>query len=312
LKKSSICLKNLKKISRLGTPGIVTGVFLAFTLIVIILYNSSVGLANDIGIQEPSMADVDISLAPPSVVADAEQMAAEVVGINAENYQKVVKELVGSYLDALSADIVIFFNSGGMGWNYVYQTPGWESILNGIVDEIETLGYHPLLLNYSRTSRDFWSNIKEVIEAATRYTKKVIGMEKRVQFLNDHLPNLQFIIAGESTGSVISEEAMKYFRDNPNVYTIQTGCPFWYKTTDQPRTLRIMSNGYGIDTFSYGNLPSMVWCTFKGWFGLESPEENAGNVLKSLRAPGHDYTWDYDAIRSDIVGFLETNFPKKN
>ena len=312
MKKSSINLKSLKKINKLGTPGIVTGVFLAFTLFVLILYNSGVGLASDIGIQEPSMTDVDISLAPPSVVADAEQMAAEVVGVNAENYQKVVRELVGSYLDALSADVVIFFNSGGMGWNYVYQTPGWQSILNGIVYELKMLGYHPLILNYSRTSRDFWSNIKETIEAATRYTQKVIGMENRVKFLIDHLPNLKFIIAGESTGSVISEEAMKYFRENPNVYSIQTGCPFWYKTTDQARTLRITSNGYGVDTFAYGNVPSMIWCTFRGWFGFESPEENAGNVLKTFRAPGHDYTWNYDAIRSDIVGFLKENFPEQN
>jgi hypothetical protein len=56
----------------------------------------------------------------------------------------------------------------------------------------------------------------------------------------------------------------------------------------------------------------MVWCTAKGWVGMESPEENAGNVLKSFRAPGHDYTWNYDYIRNTITGFLEENFPKKN
>ena len=224
MKKPSIHFKDLKKISKLGTPGIVTGVFLAFTILVLILYNSSVGLANE-GIQEPSMADVDTSLAPLSVVADAEQMAADVVGKDAQNYQKVVKELVGSYLYALSADVVIFFNSGGMGWNYAYQTPGWQSILNGMVYELKMLGYHPLILNYSRTNRDFWSNIKETIEAATRYTQKVVGMESRVKFLNDHLPNLKFIIAGESTGSVITEEAMKYFRDNPQCLQRTDGLP---------------------------------------------------------------------------------------
>lgn len=311
MKKPSIHFKDLKKISKLGTPGIVTGVFLAFTIIVLILYNSSVGLASNIGIQEPPMANVDTSMAPPAVVADAEQMAADVVGKDAQNYQKVVKELVGSYLYAQSADVVIFFNSGGMGWNYAYQTPGWQSILNGMVYELKMLGYHPLILNYSRASRDFWSNIKETIEAATRYTQKVVGMESRVKFLIDHLPNLKFIIAGESTGSVLTEEAMKYFRDNPNVYSVQTGCPFWYKTTDQARTLRLSGNGNGPDAFSYGNIPGMIWCTFKGWFGMESPEENAGNVLKSFRAPGHDYTWSYDAIRNGITEFFKENFPKK-
>ncbi len=312
MKKPSINLKSLKKVNKLGVPGVIAAVVLAFFLFVVILYNTGIGLAANIGVQEPSFTDVDISLAPPSVVADAKQMATEVVGRDAENYDKVVKELVGSYQYALNADVVIFFNSGGMGWNYVYQTPGWENILAGIVTELKALGHRPLLLNYSRTSRDFWSNIKEVIEAATRYPQKVIGMEKRVEFLNDHLPNLKFIMAAESTGSVITEEAMAQFRDCTNIYTIQTGCPFWYKTTDQPRTLRITSNGYGVDAFSYGNIPAMVWCTAKGWVGLESPEENAGNVLKSFRAPGHDYTWNYDAIQDAITGFLEENFPKEN
>jgi hypothetical protein len=312
LKKPSINFKSLKKINKLGVPGIIAAVVLAFLLCMVTLYNTGVGLGNDIGIQEPSLVDTNISLAPPSVVADAEQIAAEAVGKNAENYQKVVKELVGSYLAALNADIVIFFNSGGMGWNVIHNTPGWEQILNGITTELQELGYRPLVLNYSRTSRSFWGNIKEVIESATRYPMKVIGMEKRVAFLNDHLPNLKFIIAGESTGSVITEEAMAYFRDNPNIYSIQTGCPFWYKTTEQARTLRLSGNGYGVDAFSYGNIPAMIWSTAKGWVGLASPEENAGNVLKSLRAPGHDYTWNYDYIRNTITGFLEENFPKKN
>jgi len=311
LKKLSINFKSLKKINGLGVPGVIAAVVLIFFLFIVVIYNTGVGLANE-GIQEPSFEGVDISLAPADVIADAEQMAADVVGTGAADYQKIVDELVGSYLLAKESDIVIFFNSGGMGWNYVYQTPGWESIINGMIEELNDMGYRPLLLNYSRTNRDFWSNIKEVVEAATRYTQKVIAMEKHVEFLNDHVPGLQLIIAGESTGSVMTEEVMKYFRDHANVYSIQTGCPFWYKTTDQPRTLRITNNGYGIDAFSYGNLPAMVWCTAKGWFGLESAEENAGNVLKSFRAPGHDYTWEYDAIKNVITGFFTENFPRKN
>ncbi len=312
MKKLSINLKSLKKVNKLGVPGVIAAVVLVVILLVVIVYNSNIGLANNIGIQEPSMAGTDISQAPPAVVADAEKMAADVVGKDAQNYQKVVKELVGTYLDALSADVVIYFNSGGMGWNYIYQTPGWQSILDGITYDLKMLGYHPLILNYSRTSRDFWSNIKEVIEAATRYPRKVIGMEKRVEFLNDHLPNLKFIIAGESTGSVLTEQAMAFFRNNPRVYSIQTGCPFWYVTTDEPRTIRITDNGYGSDTFNYGNIPAMIWSTVKHWIGVNSPEENAGDVLKSLRAPGHDYAWKYELIRNDIGGFLEDNFPKKN
>jgi hypothetical protein len=312
LSKFSQYLAKVKKVKKLGVPGIIAAVVLVFFLFIVVVYNSSLGMTDGIGIQEPNLSNINLSLVPPSVLNDAAAVADKLVGVDGARHQRVVNDLVGSYLAAQERDIVIFFNSGGMGWNMISNTPGWQAILNGICGELVDLGYRPVILNYSRTSRDFWGNIKEVIEASTRYTQKTIDMEARVQFLVDHLPNVEFIIAGESTGSVITEESMKYFRDKANVFSIQTGCPFWYKSTPQTRTLRITSNGYGVDTFAYGDIPSMIWCTFRGWFGLESPEENAGNVLKSFRAPGHDYTWDYDTIRSDIVGFLVANFPKKN
>jgi hypothetical protein len=312
LLKSFLKIINFKKLKKLGIHGIVVSVVLAFSLFLVILYNSEVGLSNEIGIQEPTFINTDFSAVPQAVIDDAGKMADELVGNNEANHQKVVSELVNSYIAASNADIVIFFNSGGMGWNYIKNTPGWEAILNGITSELIDLGHHPLILNYSRTSRTFWGNIKEFIEASTRYPRKVIGMEKHVEFLVDNLPNLKLIIAGESTGSVLTEQTMDYFRDNPNVFSIQTGCPFWYKTIPQPRTLRLSSNGYGVDTFSYGNIPSMIWSTVKSWFGLSSPQENAGDVLKSLRAPGHDYSWKYDSINFGITEFLDDNFPKKS
>ncbi|MHB8104890.1 MAG: hypothetical protein ACYDG5_05045 [Dehalococcoidales bacterium] len=310
MSKLSLNISNLNKIKKLGVPGIIGAVVLVFFLFLVIVYNSHLGLAS--GIQEPSFTNVDSSLAPPAVVADAEIMANELVGKNAANYQDAVNQLVGSYQAACQADIVIFFNSGGMGWNNISNTPGWEAILNGITSELESMGYRPLVLNYARSGRNFWGNIKEVIEASTRYPQKADIMAKWVEFLVDHLPNLKYIIAGESTGTVITEEVMNKLKDKTNVYSIQTGVPFWYKNVDQERTLLINNNGRGVDAFTYGNVPGMIWLTFKGWFGLVSPDENAGDILKFLKAPGHNYSWKYDSVRSEITEFLNDNFPKKN
>jgi hypothetical protein len=71
------------------------------------------------------------------------------------------------------------------------------------------------------------------------------------------------------------------------------------------------SNGTGIDTFSYGNIPAMIWATFVGWFGFSPPEENPGDILSWLRAPGHDYSWQYPGVSSAVIDFLDTNFPAK-
>ena len=303
-------MKNLGKL--FGPGSIVAAVILVFICLVLILYNSGIGMASDIGIREPDFTNVDFSSVPQSVIDDAEKMADELVGNGGERHQEVVNQLVGSYIAARDVDIVIFFNSGGMGWSYIKDTPGWESILNGITSELETLGYRPLVLNYCRTSKGLWGSIKEIIEASTRYTKKVEGMEKRVEFLVDHLPDLKVIIAGESTGTTITEESMNFFRDRPNVYSIQTGTPFWYNTEVQERTLRINTNGTCEDAFNHGNVPGMVWATFKGWIGLTSPEDNPGDILKWLKAPGHHYSWQYPGISSEIIRFLEDNFAKKN
>lgn len=295
---------------KLGKPGVVGGIVAVLLLVTIglTLVDFEVGMAKDIGIQEPALTDDDLSSVPPSVVDDAVKMATELVGKGNDKFQTLVDQLVGSYIKARDKDVVVFFNSGGMGWNLTKDTPGWESILNGITSQLETLGYKPLVLNYRRTSSGLLGAIKEVIEAANRYPHKAKDLADRVQFLADHLPHLKIIIAGESTGTVISEETMGMLKDQPGIYSIQTGPPFWHKPGDLQRTLLINSNGRGLDTFSYGNVPAMVWATVKSWFGLSSVNDNPGNILKWLKAPGHDYSWQYPGVCSKVINFLDENF----
>jgi hypothetical protein len=71
------------------------------------------------------------------------------------------------------------------------------------------------------------------------------------------------------------------------------------------------SNGKTIDTFSYGKVSAMIWATVKGWLGISSPDDNPGNILSWLRAPGHDYSWQYPGVYSAIVKFLDENFGSK-
>jgi hypothetical protein len=133
-----------------------------------------------------------------------------------------------------------------------------------------------------------------------------------VEFLTDHISNLKVIVAGESTGTVITDKTMGFLVDNPRVYSIQTGNPFWHKPSALDRTLLMNSNGKNVDTFSYGNVSAVIWATVKGWFGLLSPEDNPGTILSWLRAPGHDYSWQYPGVASEVVKFLEENFGVKN
>ena len=71
-------------------------------------------------------------------------------------------------------------------------------------------------------------------------------------------------------------------------------------------------NGRGIDTFSHGHVPAMVWATVKSWFGLTSPDDNSGDILSWLKAPGHDYSWQYPGVSSEVINFIKGNFGEKD
>lgn len=301
----------LKKLGKGGIAGIIIAI-LVLAVVGIILFDSEVGMATDIGIQEPLLYVHDFSSVPQAVIDDANKKAGELAKKSQDKLQSLKDQLLASYVEAGKVDVVVFFNSGGMGWNLAKDTPGWGSILDGIQAQLEELGYSPLVLNYRRTSSGVMGCIKEVIEAATRYPHKAKDLALRIEFLTDNLPDLKVIIAGESTGTVISEETMTILKDTSRVYSIQTGTPFWHKPTELERTLLINTNGRGLDTFSKGNIPAMIWATVKGWFGLASPDDNPGNILTWLRAPGHDYSWQYPGVYSQIVEFLDNSFGKKD
>jgi hypothetical protein len=186
-------------------------------------------MAKNIGIQEPNLAALDYSAIPHDVIDSANLIARRAVRSNAERIKMYADGLLATYVQARDKDVVIFFNSGGMGWNLTKDTPGWASILNGIKSQLETLGYHPLVLNYRRTGSGLRSSLREFFEAAYRYPRKTRDLARRVVFLIDNLPDLKIIIAGESTGTVISEKTMRVLRDRQNVYSIQTGMPFWHR-----------------------------------------------------------------------------------
>ncbi len=300
----------LKRIGGLGVLAILVAVPL-LAIVWLTIFNSEVGMAKDIGMQGPPLTECDYSSAPQTVIDDSVELASELIGKGQENIKKFADQLVATYMEVKDIDVVIIFNSGGWGWNLTRETPGWTSILDGITSQLESQGYNSMVLNYRRTSSGITGCLKEFYEVATSYPHKAKDLAWRVEFLTDHLPNLRIIVAGESTGTVISDKAMDILKDKTQVYSIQTGAPFWHKHTALDRTLLMNSNGRGTDTFSYGNVPAMVWATVKGWFGLTSPNDNPGNILSWLKAPGHDYSWQYTGVCSEVVDFLDRNFGKK-
>ncbi len=292
---------------RLGVLVVITAVLLLGVLLLAVSY-TNVGLAGIVGLEGSPLAIPDLSGVPESVADDATELAMELFGDYGKKYNDFVSQLLTTYVEAKDKDFVVIFNSGGWGWNFLERSPGWRSIFDGIETKLDSLGYTSLLLDYRRTEDTWRGIIDEGVEMMSFYPSKAKNLAHRVEFLTKNIPDLKVIVTGESDGTVISDSVMNILRDNPQVYSIQTGPPFWHKSAIRERTLVLDNNGMYPDSFSQGDIPAMVRASLEALFGLPQAEENSGRIMKYLRAPGHDYQWQYPSVYSQITDFLEKNF----
>ena len=245
---------------------------------------------------------------PQPVADDATKLATELFGDYEEEYNNFTNQLLATYLEAKDKDFVIVFNPGGWGWNLVEASPGWHSIFTGIESELNSSGYTSLLLTHQRTVDTLQGHLDEIGGMVTGYSSKSNELACRVEFLTTHIPDLKVIIAGESNGTVISDRTMKILANNQQVYSIQTGPPFWHQNIMLDRTLVVTSNGMVPDSFSQGDFFTLLGANLKALLGLPLPENQSGNILYHVKAPGHDYWWQYPGVYSEITDFLDKNF----
>ena len=291
------------------------GILVALTIVLLLgaglltLSYSDVGVTVGVGNGGIPLSVPDLSVVPKSVADDATKLATELFGDYQEKHDDFVSQLLAAYVEAKDKDFVVFFNSGGWGWNFIENSPGWYSISNGIKSELKNLGYSSLMLDYRRTGETLRGVIDEFVEVITAYPSKAENLACRVEFLTTHIPDLKVIVTGESNGTVVSDSAMNILRDNPQVYSIQTGPPFWHQNVMLDRTLVLDSNGMTRDSFSQGDIPAILWASLKALLSLSpAEEEDPGRILYFFRAPGHDYCWQYPGVYSQISNFLEHNF----
>lgn len=285
-------------------------VVISLAIVLLVPPSALLGATYGVGIEGFTVSG-DLSAVPQPVREDAARLATELYGNYQEKYNDFVDQLLALYLEARDKDFVVFFNSGGWGWTRLESPSQWHSIITGIQSELDNLGYTSLLLNYLRTKDTLSGYFDEFMSVISLYPSKAKDLASRVEFLTNHIPDLRVIITGESNGTIITNSVMSILADNPQVYSIQTGPPFWYKNYELDRTLVLKSNGIIPDAFSHGEIFAMISASLENLFGFPRLEEDAGNILYYIGAPGHDYWWQYPGVYSEITNFLEQNFGLK-
>ncbi len=295
------------KIRKLGV-GATLAVVLLLAIVLLIPLSLMPGITCEVMTGGLPPAVSDFSAIPQAVVEDATKLATELFGDYEEKCNNFVSQLLAVYSEANDKDFVMLFNSGGWGRNLVETSPGWCSIFNGIKSDLAGSGYTLLSLDHLRTADSLLGRLNEFVEMITGYPSKAEDLAYRVEFLTSHIPDLRVIIAGESTGTVISDRVMSVLKDNPQVYSIQTGPPFWHQNTMLDRTLIMTDNGIIPDSFSRGDFLTIIRANLKAIFGLSQPKDSSGRVLHYVGAPGHDYRWQSPGVCSPVINFLDDNF----
>jgi hypothetical protein len=248
----------------------------------------------------------DFSVVPQPVFNDATEAAAAIFSNNQQKQDEFMSQLVAMYLEAEDKDIVIINNSGGWGWSPIETFAHSHEFVTGIDTKLSSLGYDTLWLDHYRTAKTINGCVSELMLAANLYLAQAEDLAVRIEFLTRHIPNIRIILTGESNGSTICGDAMRILKDNPQVYNIQLGPPFWNKDSTSDRILILRSNGSVPDAFSQGDVITIIRSNLEALLGIS--QKYPGHILFYIGAPGHDYNWQYEGVSSRVIEFLDSNF----
>jgi hypothetical protein len=306
-------LKDVKQVGKrrrlrrfFSTSVIVAGLILLFLAVTF----SGIGAFSTIQVYGQENEDYSVVDVPENVLKDAQDKSEELFGSSwqAEMFKE---QLISAYEEAQNKDVVILFNSGGWGTNTIESSEHWMTILEGIEQELSDVGYSVTSLSYQRTYDSLQGKLHELKEMLTGYLNKADELAVCVDFLTCHDPNINVIISGESMGTIICDSAMNRLKNNEQVYSIQTGVPFWQRNTVIVRTMQLNHNGVVPDAFNRGDAWAILRSSAQALVGIEK-EENRGEILGVISAPGHEYWWSSPAVSGEIKTFLSDNFDIKS
>ncbi|OGN92042.1 MAG: hypothetical protein A2Z75_01315 [Chloroflexi bacterium RBG_13_50_10] len=258
-----------------------------------------------------------------AVERQAWQTAEGAVGSNRKIQQQFVNELLGLYYEVKDSDLAIFCISGGWGKKPLSADVQGRSWLAGIEAELGKLGYSYCEVDDIRTGSGLLSYLFEFKEQLMNYPSKARELAAKVDFLTRQVTGLKVILTGQSNGAAFAGEVISRLKENPEVYSIQIGIPFWHRVSKASRSLVIDNNGVGTDALTQKDIVRLIKANLVDLFILNhapsfTPVDwvitravlvfGPYKLGLGLRAPGHDYMWEYPGVGPVIQDFLVKNF----
>jgi len=248
---------------------------------------------------------------------EASHLAQQLFGNDSKKQASFTDRLLDIHTRAKGKAFLLIHNPGGWGTTRLEHLLQWErSIVEGVSATIERLGYSCLQMQYFRTGNGWREIIGDIREQARFFASKAKVMATELQFITQHLDTLRVIMIGVSQGAAFSNAVMRQPGELRQVYSIELGMPFPYRSRRviTENTLALDSNGLMPDALMEWDMPTIVKAYFVApfrWIKYRLQRKPV-KFTYCINLPGHDYNWDYPEVRQQVGDFLEINFGTKS
>lgn len=254
----------------------------------------------------------DSIFVPTTLPEDAVRLATEIFKSKAQVDQFAV-QLQDICLRVKGKDFLIVHNPGGWGHAPMDECLKWErSIVTGVANTVQKMGYSCLVTQYFRTGRRWRQEIADLKEQFRFFSSKANTMAAWVRFILEHVDDIRILLIGVSQGAAFGNAVMQRLDGRYPVYSIELGFPFNYRSRRQndQRTLATDSDGVRPDKFVQGTMLDVAGILVAAPFKWLIHRIKGNRVLLShcVTAPGHEYDWANPAVERQITDFLEANF----
>jgi len=207
-------------------------------------------------------------------------------------------------LSASKNEVLIIFNSGGLGHTPLEKASDFSPFIDGIEETLDEEGYKPVVVSYNRTKDNFWGEIAGIKGTFNSFREQSEDLSLKIKYFLDNNPENKVIVAGLSQGGTFVDKTMEKLDEfQGRVLAIEVGVPFWRKKISSDNILRIDNNGK--DPIVRGDLKVLIFNLFKSpvkWILAKFSKSNL-TFIDAIHAPGHDYSWSDS--ENQIVYFLE-------
>ena len=248
---------------------------------------------------------------------EANHLAEQLFGSDAKKCANFTSRLLDICTRAQDKDFLLIHNPGGWGTTHLENLLQWErSIVEGISATIEKLGYTRSFMQYFRTNSGWREIMRDIKEQYRFFTSKSKLMAAELEFIARHFDALKVIMIGVSQGAAFSNAVMKQLNGLNQVYSIELGIPFPYKSRRviTEKTLVLDSNGLMPDAMMEWDIPTIFRTYLAAPFRWIKYKLQGKRIKFTycINVPGHDYNWDYPEVQGQIENFLNLNFGTNN